>query len=471
MLWKSPIYRFRIPISEESDKLKEIVFNVTGSAPTFENVKDTMKGVFEKFLNSEEGKKVNSVIDFGAAKLRNTLYFLNENKKVAAVEFEELKKNSTQAQRIYKKCKKNTSLFEEWLFPYPFIDHKEKYDLGLLINVLPIMPVFAERLIVLQVLHGKIKEGGYILWYAQKEGSYKDRRVSGKYSCGNGVWMGDNSFFKTFFEYIPVEDVDEIMALSGFDFVKKYSAPGNDVRLYTRIKCNLFSEIITSEKIMNLIPVGKSIKDPEKIEPKIVKEGADIQEIIPTPYELSIDHLYAEALRNIPKGDKEDPTAPEKYHRLASQIIYRVFRGSLSGMELKRGMQNRLKVIDTVYKNDADAGFFYELHETFKIPCPYIIVEAKNYNFDPENPEFDQLSGRLLDSVGKFGILICRDIQKYNVIKDRCQGYLDDGKKHIIFLTDNDLIELLELSQDNDIDGINGFMDKKIRSLLFKSNN
>lgn len=469
MIWKSPIYKFRIPLSEESDKLKEIVFDVTGSAPPFEDVKNTMKGVFNEFLSSKEGEKVKSVVDFGAAKLRNTLYFLNKNKKVAAVEFEELKKNSGQAKRIYEKCKNKPNLFEEWLFPYPFIDHKEKYDLGLLINVLPIMPVFSERLMVLQVLYSKIKEEGYILWYAQQEGSYKERRVSGKYSCGNGIWMGDNAYFKTFFEYIPVEDIDEMMALSGFDFVKKYSAPGNDVRLYKKNGYNLFSDIISSDKIEKLIPIEKSINDPEKTKLKIVKEKEGIKESIPNPYELSIKNLYAEALRSIPKGDKPDPKAPEKYHRVASQIINHIFRGSLSGMELKRPMQNDHKFIDTVYKNSADAGFFRDLSEKHKVKCPYIIVEAKNYSIDPENPEFDQLSARLIDTVGKFGILICREIEDKGTAKERCGAYLDDGQKHIIFLTDKDLMDLLELSEDNDTKGINDFMDKKIRPLLFKS--
>ncbi|MEA2037736.1 MAG: hypothetical protein U9O94_09580 [Nanoarchaeota archaeon] len=163
MIWKKPIYRFRIPIDENSDKLKEIVLDVTGSAPPFEDVKDTMKGVFDKFLSSSEGKKVNNIIDFGAAKLRNTLYFLEKGKKVAVVEFEELGKNSKQAQRIHSQCKTKKELFEQWMFPYPFISHKKVYDMALLINVIPVMPVFAERLMVLQVLHQKIKSEGYVL--------------------------------------------------------------------------------------------------------------------------------------------------------------------------------------------------------------------------------------------------------------------------------------------------------------------
>ena len=128
-----------------------------------------------------------------------------------------------------------------------------------------------------------------------------------------------------------------------------------------------------------------------------------------------------------------------------------------------------LKVIDTVFKNSADSGFFADLSNKFNLKCPYIIIEAKNYSYDPENPEFDQLAGRLVNNVGQFGIQICREISDPDKVKERCESYLDDNNKHIIVLTDEDLVNLLELSQDSDEDGINDYMDKKIRPLVFKS--
>ena len=43
------------------------------------------------------------------------------------------------------------------------------------------MPIPAERQILLDVLHDKIKNGKYLLWVAQKEGSfYKDIKEGGK---------------------------------------------------------------------------------------------------------------------------------------------------------------------------------------------------------------------------------------------------------------------------------------------------
>lgn len=80
-LWETPIYKFRIPLGEESEELKEIVFDVTGSAPPFTDVKDTMRDVFEKLL-AEEGKGDKKFLDFGAAKLRNTLFFVQRKERM-----------------------------------------------------------------------------------------------------------------------------------------------------------------------------------------------------------------------------------------------------------------------------------------------------------------------------------------------------------------------------------------------------
>lgn len=462
-LWETPIYKFRIPLEEESEEIKEIVFNVVGSAPPFTDVKDTMKGVFEKFL-TEEGKNAKTFLDFGAAKLRNTHYYLSRGKKVCAVEFKELGEKSSDAKKILQKCEKYQK-FEKLVFPQPFISHNRKYNVCLLINVLPIMPVFAERLLVLQLLYEKITKRGYILWYAQKEGSYKSIREKGENAFGDGIWRGINRKYKTFYKYHKVEDIDELMALSGFEYVKKYSASGNDVRLYRKSKINLFSDIIRPKDIIDVMPLDETISDPASPELKIVKRERGVKERIPNPVTLSIQSLYRKALNRIPSGKKNAAA----YHRLASHILYRVFRGSLRNMKIEQYMDHGIKKIDTVYTNAADKGFFDRLSKTFRIKCPYIIMEAKNYKHDAANKEFDQLAGRLKDNIGKFGILVCRKIEDMKLVSKRCEGYLDDGKKHVIFLTDDDLMNLLELYEDGDIQAIDDFMDTKIRPLVFRT--
>jgi len=466
MVWETSFYKFRVPKDDngESEDLTEIILDVTGSAPPFTDVKDTMSGIFDKLL-AEEGKQLTDFLDFGAAKLRNTLYFLKKGKKVCAVEFEKLSQTSADAKAILGECQKSSN-FQNLLFPNPFIGRSDEFDMVLLINVLPVMPVFAERLLVLQILYQKVRDKKYILWYAQKEGtSYRKIREDGQNHLGDGVWMGTNKRYKTFYKYHEVEDIDEMMSLSGFDFIKKYSAPGNDVRLYQKTDHNIFSGVVDSNEIYQALENGSEIEEPTLTKPKRVKKEKDTKEIVPNPSKLSIENLYRKALNLTDTGDK----AAEKYHRIASHIVYRVFRGQLGNMEIKQEMDRGRKVIDTVYSNIAEKGFFANLSTTFKIKCPYVIMEAKNYSDDVENNEFDQLAGRLKNDVGQFGILACRQIKDAQAALERCQGYLNDNNKHIIYLTDADLISLLELYQDGDFKGINGFMDLKLRPLVFRA--
>jgi hypothetical protein len=140
---------------------------------------------------------------------------------------------------------------------------------------------------------------------------------------------------------------------------------------------------------------------------------------------------------------------------------------SLSNMEIKLDMYKKRKITDTVYTNAG--GFFTQMAGTSGIQCPYILLEAKNYAFDLENPEFDQISGRLINEVGKFGLLVCRTVDDEKAVKERCETFLTDNRKHVIVLTDNEILYLLDLRADSDTRGINDFMDRKIRSLRFRS--
>ncbi|MCH7560314.1 MAG: hypothetical protein IIC67_02915, partial [Thaumarchaeota archaeon] len=353
-IWQDSVYRFRVPVKDET-KLQEIFVDVTGSAPTFNEVFDTMTKVFNDLLKSDECRNVTTVLDFGAAKFRNTLFFLKKGKKTSAVEFEKLAKNSNQAKKILKKCE-NYDNYENVIFPYTFIEHNAKYDLCLLVNVLPVMPVFAERLLVLQVLHEKTNENGHVLWYVQPDGTfYKETRESNKQNLGDGVWLKVDKKYKTFFRYHSRDEVNEMMALSGFEFVRKIPASGNDVMLYKKTKYNLFADIIDPQKILNLIPFDESIKDPQ-IKPKIVTKKSGIKVVIPNPPELSMKNLYIDALVSFDPG----PDYAEHYHRLASQIINRLFRGHLRNMELQQPMDGRNKFIDTIYRNASEKGFFLD---------------------------------------------------------------------------------------------------------------
>ena len=319
------------------------------------------------------------------------------------------------------------------------------------------MPVLAERLYLLETLHGKINDGKYLLWVAQKEGSYKKIREDGKNNCGDGLWMGKGRYFKTFYKYHQVEELDELMALYGFKLIKRFNV-GDDARLYEKTSHTLFTGLVTPQKIMEQIPVDDSIKDPSSPDPNIVKRNSKIKMITPSPKALSIESLYIEKITSIPKGQDA-----EEYHRVVSYAMGRIFRGSLRNMDIKVNIDGGIKIIDTVFTNSATSGFFNNLKS--KVECTYPMIEVKNISGDPTNSELDQLNGRLNQNRGHFGILICRNVSNKNAVISRCKTYLQNN--HVLVLSDEDIFELLEYAREKADNDINDFMDKKLREILF----
>jgi len=459
-MWESPIYRLRVPKNDDdynSNDLKEIVIDVTGSAPVFEKPSNGLIEILNDIFYSGSFKKVSTVLEFGAAKLKNIPYILEQGKSVCACDFEKLTKNKYTKKNIAK-CELFGNKFQKMVFPNPFISDTRKFDLALLLNVLPVMPVPAERLFVLKLLYDKINHAKYLLWVAQKEGPYKKIRESGKYSCGDGIWRGERRRFKTFYKYFQVDELDELMELFGFKRIKIYSI-GDDARLYEKTKYTLLSEILTEEKINKYFSVDNTIQDPITTSLNIVKRTSEVMPVIPNPRELSVEVLYIEKIKGIPVGVRN----AEIYHRTVSNAMRRIFRGHLRNMDLKVRARGGGKVLDTVFTNVSRDGFFHHIKN--KLDCSYPVIEVKNISGDPTNDEFDQLNGYLQGSRGDFGILMCRKVDDENKVYQIAKDYV--SKNHMIFLTDDNIIKMLEYSREKNETAINDLMDSKFKNLIF----
>jgi hypothetical protein len=191
-LWDSPIYKFK---AEIDNKKTEILIDVTGSAPNFAEPKKQLEGAFEVLLAGLEPKNT-KILDFGAAKLRNTWYLLEQGYQVYACEFADLFNRSEQANEFQEKCRSKPN-FHQLIFPKDFIDFKEKFDVVLLINVLNIMPRPIERYYVLTLSREKMKEDGRLLWYTQ-HGNYSVEDAVGK--LGDGMVTGKADSITCFIE-------------------------------------------------------------------------------------------------------------------------------------------------------------------------------------------------------------------------------------------------------------------------------
>lgn len=231
ILLNGPIYNIKVP-NGGSAGYKDIVINVTKSASSFTEPGEQLKIVLDKVLRDSR-LEILEVLEYGAGKLRNIPMVLRMDKSVCAVEFEELRINPIARENIRKSEKYGTKF--RLLSPSEFFRDNRRFDLAMLINVVPDMPLISERIELFEALKRKVKEEKYVLWFAQEEGDYRKIREAGLNECLDGIWMGKGREFKTFYKYYPVYEVDRMMASYGFTLFRNFSVEDNDARLYQKL--------------------------------------------------------------------------------------------------------------------------------------------------------------------------------------------------------------------------------------------
>lgn len=152
-----------------------------------------------------------------------------------------------------------------------------------------------------------------------------------------------------------------------------------------------------------------------------------------------VDFLITK-LKNTSSGTE----SASKYHSLMIGILEFIFYPNLINPVKELEINSGRKRIDISFDNGAPIdGFFYRLQHSFNIPCPYIFIECKNYTKDIHNPELDQMIGRFSPNRGRFGIIICRNIDNEKLFMQRCADSYKDQHGLIIPLIDKDVIEIL----------------------------
>ncbi len=175
-----------------------------------------------------------------------------------------------------------------------------------------------------------------------------------------------------------------------------------------------------------------------------------------------IDHLIGK-LQNTPKGD----TAAHKYHTLMIGILEFIFYPTLINPHKEQEINEGRKRIDISFENGAPAeGFFHRVQHTHNIPCPYIPMECKNYSDDIHNPELDQMIGRFSPNRGKFGLIICREINNEALFMRRCTDTFKDQHGLIIPLTDEDVVTILNKKKEGVMHFEEDILTEKARRII-----
>ncbi|MGE0268605.1 MAG: class I SAM-dependent methyltransferase [Candidatus Omnitrophota bacterium] len=454
-MWETPIYKFN---AIEKGQSIPILIDVTGSAPNFSEPGRQLEYAFGSLLAGLNSKNT-TILDFGAAKLRNTLHLLKDGYTVYACDYEDLFKRSTQAAEYLEKANKFGN-FKSLIFPKDFITAQKEFDVILCINVLNIMPVPVERHAVLKIFREKIKDDGRLLWYTQ-HGAYSSDRNSVRVSDGIATGKGRN--YKMFYRDFSRKDIHDMLNAYGFTFDNtfKFSKSGNNQAYVFRPSGPILVE--------NSLDIHKQLKHKEVLQ-KITRKSATREEYetkVPTrttkPKPIDITNQYLKELKNILPGKAKKQAS--RYHNLIFTILKDVFYETLSSPEKEDCWDEKIQRVDITFKNYRKNGFFKQLDEGYKIVCPNIFIECKNYNKDIANEEFSQIHNRLNNRRGQFGIIVCRSIVDVQKVKQR-QLVLAKDSKFVIVLTDADIEKILNAKITNDNGQVDDLLEKKFKELI-----
>ncbi len=200
------------------------------------------------------------------------------------------------------------------------------------------------------------------------------------------------------------------------------------------------------------------------------KEWAKTKAVPLKPEELN----GAEDVGNIAQflADRLQATLPgndtaTRYHRLVTGILELIFFPSLTCPRKELEIHEGRKRIDITFDNSASHGIFWNLHQIHGLPCPYIMVECKNYGREVGNPEIDQLSGRFSPNRGKVGLLLCRSVENRPRLIQRCRDTFVDNRGLMIPIVDEDLLALLQAkAADPSTRPEEGFLNDVLREII-----
>ncbi len=446
-MWESPVYKFEKKLQKASGKVvtEVITIDVTGSAPSMSEPGAYLEGVFKALTRGRNPKKTN-ILDFGAGKLRNTLFLLEQGFQVRAVEFPELASRMPQAHANWDAAE-NFPNFRKLIFPKDFYALKDKIDIALFVNVMNVMPLPIERLAALALCRQKMRARGLLYWINWKPASSDPMTYSEKNKLNDGWYRGEGREKKTFHAEWTKEEAFEMLIATGFSL-----STTTEIETTSGSQSYVFEadEPILLDKSLNLAEIEQG------------KPKRNLEELIPEVQRTPLMKVYLEELETINPGQE----GASKFHHVITRVIAGVFDDELKNPEMGAPVNGNLGYVDVKFKNRNQPGFFKNLKELHDLKCPSIWVECKNYNEDLANPEFDQLSGRLDNPErGQVGILACRKIVDRARVLEHCRAKFRI-RKCLIVLDDKDFVKLVKLKLAGGEHTVTDYMEMKVDEII-----
>jgi hypothetical protein len=450
-MWQTPIYEFRSKKGFKNLSYSSIKIDVTHSAPKMPKPGDQLVKIFNKLI---EGKKpaITKILDLGAARLRNSKFFVEKGFQVYAAEFEELFKKGSKTEERFLELKTFEN-FHSLIFPkdiYAF--NEDFFDIILLLNVPTVMPIPVERLCLLLLIRKLLKKNGSFIWYSDPmirigKNDYAKRYVR-KFLDGH-LPGAKKKNIETFYVELHENEIETMIESCGLEIDVDYSE---------ELKKHAYTNIVYRSKPKDRIVFSRALQLDD-----LIKRGTMPKNgyYVSTEFKSTLE-LLAEEL----KLTKEGRTDAYRYQDIIGNTLRYIFKGQLTEMKIESPGEGIR--VDVKFRRKNKKGFFKDLEKVYKIPSPYIYCECKNYSEDPGNPEYDQLDTRLKPRTGLFGFLVVRKIQDKAKCLEHCRRRNRDypsQKKVIMVLEDSDILELIE-AKIKYPERINKLLHKKMEEIL-----
>lgn len=482
-MWETPIYKFNQEAGTDPEGnlvYKQIVIDVTRSAPSFATPGIALRGALDEAVDVSGVSRNDTILDFGAGKLRNTIYLLEKGYRVCAVEFAQQFANSQPARENLTRAEsKFPDHFSRLVYPDAFETSKQRFKLILLVNVINIMPVAGERDYVLTLCNQRLVDSGHLLWYTQRGDQNYQERLSNRFRLGDGVYVGRLTYHKTFYREYDVKEIDALMRRAGFDYDRSIEATWrNQSRLYKKTGPAVLAEVLDPESIDRVRVNDDSIPDPKvirakkpgrapkKYEPTKIASASEKRKGQASPEQLSVEHKLIEALQHEEVGDDHAGSYGELIRRLLEHLfadaLYKFrFVEPPAGSAFK----------DLMAENKSKGGFFAALRAQHDLVSLRIVVRCRNRRHTANDPAFDRLTDGMDRNLG-FGLLTYRGGVRSKVL-ELCRRYflVSDTLTAILPLDDNDLAELLrrkapaQRRADGKKNSIDDFLSQRLQAV------
>jgi hypothetical protein len=178
------------------------------------------------------------------------------------------------------------------------------------------------------------------------------------------------------------------------------------------------------------------------------RESADAEpslgiDAISDPIEYEVGEELIRRLGNLPPGH----ASSADYQRLVYEIINYLFEPDLTDGRVEERTHHGTERRDIIYANEAERSFLKYVRETYL--SLFLLFEIKNVR-EVELEHINQVATYLGSRLGMFGFIVTRYAVGENVIKKTYSVYNDTPsmpRKTILFVTDADLTEMIQLKQ------------------------